>query len=99
MVQFNFARKYFTYALLGGGSFLFSEEKSSTTKAMERLWDLPVLYKNEENQWLQKLALTGMVQWQYADVEAKQGDGSGSEFRRFRFGGEIRFLNNGGFKS
>jgi phosphate-selective porin OprO/OprP len=54
----------------------------------------PALYENDGNPMLQKFELTGIVQWQYAWVDAVQGRANEHEFRRFRFGADARFLDH-----
>lgn len=56
------------------------------------LWDLPVLYENPDNPYIQEVALTNRYQYQYAAVDSDQGDWDRGETRRWRAGAKIKFL-------
>ena len=69
----------------------------------EKLWEIPVLYKNEDNPYIQEFALQGRLQVQFADGSSDQGDfDTGDvadenrwgdfEVRRFRLGAKMKFL-------
>ncbi|HUF62204.1 MAG TPA: porin [Verrucomicrobiales bacterium] len=58
------------------------------------LWDLPVLYRNPVNPYIQEVALTGRYQYQYAAVDSDQGDWDRGETRRWRAGASIKFLQD-----
>ena len=61
------------------------------------LWSLPLIYQNEENPILQELRVTGLWQWQTAEVEprnSKLKSARDSEARRTRVGGLLRTLYN-----
>ena len=60
---------------------------SPDTSTYDKIWGHATLYKNEENSYLQKFALSGRIQPEGAWFDADQGDFS-DEFlwRRFRFG-------------
>tara|TARA_R110002096_G_scaffold199271_17_gene383140 strand:+ start:10296 stop:11408 length:1113 start_codon:yes stop_codon:yes gene_type:complete len=60
----------------------------------DRLWDVPTLFDDQDDPVLQRLALTGLVQYQYAIAEAGEDDVADGEFRRFRFGGKAQVLGN-----
>lgn len=52
----------------------------------DKIWALPVLYKNNENPILEEFDLTGRVQLDYFNVDSNQGDNDFFEIRRFRLG-------------
>lgn len=79
--------------------------KLAEGSAYDRLWSVPVLYKNEDNPLLQELAFQAQLQTQYVTGS----DGSGSfgtydrpdscnwgniEVRRFRFGMRARLFHS-----
>lgn len=74
--------------------FAWAEQEEANPDLLSRVWELPNLYENPENTWVQQFKLTGIVQWQYAEVDAEQGNMTVHEFRRFRFGGDLRFLQH-----
>lgn len=76
-----------------------AEQKSLSDKEkkesfVEKLWSLPVLYKNEENPYLQELAITGRYQGQWHYTTANKGHDSYWENRRTRLGLEAKFLRH-----
>ncbi len=52
----------------------------------DKIWALPVLYKNNENPILEEFALTGRAQFDYFNVDSNRGDNDFFEIRRMRFG-------------
>lgn len=76
----------------------------------DRVWSIPLLYKNEANPWLQELALQGHLQTQYASGSNATGNfGTDDlsdnctwddvEVRRFRVGLRARLLRPWKFHS
>jgi phosphate-selective porin OprO and OprP len=61
-------------------------ETPKESSAFDKIWSLATLYKNEENPVIQKLAITGRYQGQYAMMDSDQGDFDDWENRRFRLG-------------
>ncbi|MGC1481619.1 MAG: porin [Chthoniobacterales bacterium] len=70
------------------------EETSGLTleKAFDFLWGVPVIYENEDNPYLQKVAFTGRYHGQLWGLNSDFGSASGWENRRQRFGGVVEFL-------
>lgn len=77
---------------------------SSEESIFDRLWDLPVLYKNKDNPVLQEFALQGRLQLQYGFGSSDAGsyDSSdrpdevlwgGIEVRRWRLGFKSKWFN------
>ena len=61
--------------------------------ALEKLWDLPVLYKNDRNPVIEEFDFTGRFQLDYFNVESDKGDRSFTEIRRFRLGMDSWWAN------
>ncbi len=58
-----------------------------------------VLYKNDDNPYVQKLEVFGRFHWQYGHVDAEDANGDSfdyqvEEVRRFRLGAGMKFLNH-----
>lgn len=56
------------------------------------------LYKNADNPWIQEFGVFGRFQWQAAYLDGKDTNGysfgdSYTDFRRFRLGAKLKFLN------
>lgn len=58
------------------------------------LEELPVFYDNEENFWLQKAKLGGILQYQMAWIHSSQESDFADEFRRLRLGGRLDFARH-----
>ncbi len=53
----------------------------------DRIWQHAVLYENDDEEaWLERLALSGRAQGDYAWFDADEGDYDDLRWRRFRFG-------------
>lgn len=61
--------------------------------AFDKLWALPVLYRDKENPFIQEVAFTGRYQGQMFSLNSDFGPAGGWQNRRQRFGGKIEFLN------
>lgn len=59
---------------------------------------LPNLHTGAEGSPVQSVDLTGIVHLQYGHVDAAQGRADEFEFRRFRFGTDMRFLDHFAFR-
>ncbi len=55
----------------------------------DKIWALPVLYKNDENPILEEFRLTGRAQFDYFNVDSNKGDNDFFEIRRIRMGVDI----------
>jgi phosphate-selective porin OprO and OprP len=64
------------------------------SSAFDKIWSLATLYKNEANPILQKLALTGRYQGQYALMDSDQGRVDEWQNRRFRLGFDTLLLHD-----
>ena len=85
-------------ALLAGsqtnvaGEGLTKETEAGTTSnpeapnVVEKLWDLPILYKNKKNPVVQQLALVGRYHGQWHTTSSNTGEDRGWENRRARLG-------------
>jgi phosphate-selective porin OprO and OprP len=62
--------------------------------AFDKLWSIPVLYKNKENPFIQEVAFTGRYQGQIFNLNSNDGSAGGWQNRRQRFGGKVKFLND-----
>ena len=58
----------------------------------DKLWNLPQVYEDEENPYIQDFEFLGYVQHQMGWVDSDRGNFEDSEFRRFRLGTRTRFL-------
>ncbi len=54
--------------------------------ALDRIWGHTVLYESAGNGPIQRLALSGRLQYDLYRIDARQGDDSDALWRRFRFG-------------
>ncbi|MDB6075176.1 MAG: Phosphate-selective porin [Verrucomicrobiaceae bacterium] len=68
------------------GKNLDSAVAPKEQSAFDKIWALPVLYKNNENPFLEEFALTGRAQFDYFNVDSDKGDNDFFEIRRMRFG-------------
>jgi phosphate-selective porin OprO/OprP len=59
-----------------------------------KLWDLPQVYEDEANPYIQEFEFVGYVQHQVGFVDSNKGHFQDSEFRRFRLGMRARFLRD-----
>jgi phosphate-selective porin OprO/OprP len=66
----------------------------SPTKVFDKLWGLPVLYEDQENPVVQRLALMGRYQGQLWGINSDFGSASGWENRRQRLGARMQFLRD-----
>jgi len=82
---------------LGGVSASGTEASSSAEIEKEGLYpfitDYAKLYHNPSNEVIQSFSLNGVYQGQYWGVNARQGDASGWENRRFYLGGGAEFFH------
>jgi len=81
-----------TLALAATASIAESTEtiqSDSTQKStLDKLWDLPVLYKNDKNPFIEEFDFTGRFQIDYFNVDSTRGNNDFLEIRRFRLGVE-----------
>ena len=92
-----------SFALAASAAFAGTAEKiTADTKAksaLDTLWNLPVLYKNDKNPIIEELDFTGRFQLDWFGIDSnktktfKQGDIDYTEIRRFRLGIDSWFLN------
>lgn len=68
--------------------------ESSALSRYDDLWRKVVLYDNPEGGLLQRLALSGRAQGDYAWFDADEGDYDDLRWRRFRFGIDSRFARD-----
>jgi phosphate-selective porin OprO/OprP len=61
--------------------------------AFDKTWALATLYKDDLNPFLQEFKLRGRYHGQYHDVNADNGDSSGWEDRRSRFGFDAKLFD------
>jgi hypothetical protein len=84
-------------ALTAASAFAGTAEVAKTApkekSALDKLWDLPVLYKNDKNPILEELDFTGRFQLDWFGIDTdnkpkafKEGDIDYTEIRRFRLG-------------
>ncbi len=80
-----------------------AEAKSSKKKKNQGDWcealeDLGKLYKDKDNQWIQKVTLSGRIHEQWGATDGKLNQrafsGQGYELRRLRMGVDIEFLDD-----
>ena len=62
------------------------------TEALDNIWSLATLYKDESNPILQEFKLRGRYHGQYGDVDADQGSQSDWEDRRSRLGFDAKLF-------
>ena len=70
------------------------QESESDPGIYDRIWDVPVLYKNPESAALQSFSLIGRYHGQYWSVNAQEGDAAGWENRRKIFGFKSTWAND-----
>ena len=58
------------------------------------LWDIPKLYKDPDNPFIQEISLIGRYQYQFGAVDSSQGDWDRGHTRRWRAGAKIKFLQD-----
>jgi hypothetical protein len=63
-------------------------------KAFDALWNVPVLYADRENPYVQRLAFIGRYQGQLWGINSDFGSASGWENRRQRLGARMDFLQD-----
>ena len=90
-------------ALAASAAFAGTAEVSKSApkekSALDKLWDLPVLYKNDKNPIIEELDFTGRLQLDWFGIDSnktktfKQGDIDYTEIRRFRLGIDSWFFN------
>jgi hypothetical protein len=90
-------------ALAASAAFAGTAEVTKTApkekSALEKLWDLPVIYKNDSNHFIEELDFTGRFQLDWFGIDSnkdatfKQGDIDYTEIRRFRLGIDSWFLD------
>jgi phosphate-selective porin OprO/OprP len=71
--------------ILATGCFLNSWAEplvAQTTSIYDKIWDIPVLYQNENNPTIQSFSLVGRYHGQYWNVNADQGNAQDWENRR-----------------
>ena len=82
----------FTTAAAFAGTAEVSKTATKEKSALDKLWDLPVLYKNDKNPFIEELDFTGRFQLDWFGIDSnktktfKQGDIDFTEIRRFRLG-------------
>lgn len=68
-------------------------DQNSNKSNFEGLWQLPVLYKNDNATIIQEFSLIGRYHGQYWNENSEQGSADGWENRRIFLGGEAKFFN------
>lgn len=98
MIKTTLALALAASTALAGNTTVITKETPKEQSAFDRLWDLPVLYKNKENPVLQKFELQGRIQLQFGSGSSDQGSygsedrpddrlwGDAIEVRRWRLG-------------
>ena len=84
-------------AILAGNSALALPDYNTDFKEdLSEVWGYPTLYKNSDNNVVQKLAFTGRLQGDYAHVENDETDDKyrDSSWRRFRAGFKATVFND-----
>lgn len=56
------------------------------TSLFDKIWSIPVLYRDKENPFIEEFRFTGRYQGDYFNVDSRKGDTSFYENRRFRLG-------------
>lgn len=64
---------------------------SHTNSVFDKIWALPVLYKNDNNPFIEEFDFTGRFQTDYFYVDSTRGENDFMEVRRFRLGGDSWF--------
>lgn len=96
-------------ALTHGSTGILTGQLASGS-AYDRLWSVPLLYKNDDNPYLQELAIQGQLQMQYAYGSSNHGTYESGDMsknstwddidvRRFRLGVRARMLRTLKFHS
>lgn len=63
------------------------------TEFFDKLWSLPVVYKNDANPFIEQFSFIGRYQGQYFSVDSNLKDDDDYENRRFRLGFKMLMLN------
>lgn len=71
-----------------------AHSQPSAESAYDRVWERAELYKNDDNDVLQSLVLSGRFQVDLAGVNADQGSHDEWNIRRFRFGAKARLFRH-----
>ncbi len=79
-------------ALLAGMPLAAIAAEDPVAEALDPIWDLATLYKDDSNPILEEFKLRGRYQGQYWDVDADSGSQSNWEDRRSRFGFDAKFF-------
>ncbi len=66
---------------------------SKPKSALDKLWNLPVLYQNDQNPFIEEFDFTGRLQIDYFNVDSTRGANEFIEIRRFRLGFDSWFAN------
>ena len=66
---------------------------SAESSALDDLWSLATLYKNDSNPFLQEFKLRGRYHGQYHSLDSEQGDAERWENRRSRIGFDAKLFN------
>ena len=88
-----------TTASAFAGTAEVTKSAPNEKSALDKLWDLPVLYKNDKNPIIEELDFTGRFQLDWFGIDSnkdktfKQGDIDYTEIRRFRLGIDSWFLD------
>ena len=69
-------------------------EPADEESFIDKLWDIPVLYSNKDNPYIQKVQIIGRYHGQWHNTDANTGEDSGWENRRFRLGAKVQFLED-----
>ena len=90
-----------TGAAYAGPAPIVAEEESNCGSWCDTLKTIGTVYSSTENPYIQKVRFFGRAQLQYGYIDGNDADDNDfnadfDEFRRFRLGGEVKFLN--GFK-
>lgn len=59
---------------------------SKEQSVFDKVWGLPVLYRNDDNGFIEEFDFTGRLQLDYFNVDSNKGDTDFFEIRRFRLG-------------
>jgi phosphate-selective porin OprO/OprP len=82
-------------AALLGLPLLNAADESGMKDTYDRIWGAATLYSNKENSFIQKLAFTGRLQYDYAYFDEDQaGHWDDTTWRRARAGFKAQVLNN-----
>ncbi|MEM7143667.1 MAG: porin [Verrucomicrobiota bacterium] len=72
--------------------------ESEEASVLDKIWALPVLYEGDDP-YIQKIAIIGRYQGQYAWADSNRGEYNDWINRRFRLGTKINFLQNFEFET